>query len=667
MSMARAGPALEQAELLTLVKHLNLLIEAGKVGRAPEALREPPVKRLAQYDLRGATERLPMRVSYVLGKYAMGFARTGDQELLNDFCDIVHGAESPILLEDVPIALVGAAFWMDPTLRSEFESQQTLGQIESINAFVNAYVQSISTRALQNAGTDELNRHFAAFQRRRNGPNSKARSPKGLVANLSPQTRGIVANYAAALKREGTTHGVTSSDCYVLLLATALGRSFDPTLVAQLRVSLATLAVWRDISSFPEPSNEVHPVLGERPFDSRLWDAAATSAASAIRELTQSTSNGTNPAIVQTGARWPIRNVTLDAASLNALQRFVEYIIGFSRWSLEGGQLRCGITERLSAFDKEYRSVKKPVTSGSQLIMTLPEGLRDLFTQLQPYASDGERLREAAFECATALGDSDLAMWCFFALETAITWINRDMSALELGNRNEFARKALEQSGIPFAVVEHATQNNDNVIVDIRDGVIPSIADPQSGIVDLLTSAPELLEPFALAHPNQAQEFEEFGKAIVDLVQYSQAIRHDGKTASGWWSRFHRHALDPQIPTPPAFLQQLSPKAQRLVDAYAKVLREEDPHVIPRANEALAMQLQAHDNNGTTIFAITVGLSVAAVWSNLDSLSSGELFSDSLLGAAPFTDEARLFCKRAQTQVEWGLSGLLQTESVVGV
>lgn len=680
--MARAGPSLEPAELRTLAAHLHLLIDAGVAGRAPEALGESPEKRLEKFNLRIATDRLPMRVSYVLGKYAMPYARTGDPELLESFCEVVDETKQGFTRDDVRVALIAVAYWMDPTLRSEFAHKEALAQIEHVNAFVNAYVQSISTRALKHAPEDELNRHFAAMQRRRNGIDSKARSPFGLVKHLSSDVRGVIANYAAVLQGQGTTQGVTSNESYVLLLATALGRSFDPTLVAQLHVTLSTLSIWRTIKEFPALHSGVHPVLGLRQENDKLWNFAAKSAAKAIKALASPIDNGSSATGVQMPSRVPIMGNTLDAASLHALQHLVEYCIHYGTWLLHTSDTHHVPAMKFESFDAWYRDTDSPIITGGQLTSTLPNGLKLLFAQLQTVANDSNQLRAAALDCAKALGDTDMEMWCLFTLETAIAWRSNTLSSAELGERDMFIQRACELSGISVRNLRTAETSHvadAQITIDLRDKPI-SISDDQDAAVQIAThdeqhlsgnvvdisSLDELLEPFALAHPTQAREFFEFGRSIVELVEYSQSIREDGKTASGWWSRYHRNALNDQLPTTTAFLQNLSPRAMRLVDAYARVLRAEDPHIIPRANELLSAQLQNADD-GTYIYSITVGLAVSAVWANLNELSSGDLYSDSLLGAAPFAEMSKQFCKRAQIQLEWGLGGLLRAEQIAGV
>ncbi len=689
--MVRAGPPLEPEERRALERYVADLIRHGKAARTPEAIALSPAERWKPIDPETTTVRLPTRVSYALGSVALPFARTGNQRYLMDFAEILS-PESQYTKEDLSLALICVAYWMDPSLRTEFIRSDTLATLEGLTAFINAYVQSLSMRALRDAPSDELNRHFAAFQRRRNGPQAKARSPRGLLKRMNPQVQDVISTYANLLQGKASASGVGSLDHYVVLCACALGRAFDQTCVAQLHVALATSVIWRTLKEFPSASTHTHPVLGERPSDPALWDLAAVDAARAIRRLADLPPGASSPKLVQTPARNAIGNVMLSAEALEGLQHLNEYVIGFARWSVSNEANGVAAPAKLSTFDARYRNTTHPIADGTVLLSTLPPDLIAAFHDLATQAHEDSNLVEQfANQAAVALGDNDISSWCFLLFECAFSWQSHELSPIEIGERDEYIAQVIAffdgavepeaqnetQQIVHRSIPDAAPIAIDEPTIDLRDHVIGQAASPPRSTPDTTVAVSALdltaesllsddeLMPFTLANPQHAQELVEFGFAIADLVRLSQSLGENGQTASGWWSRFHRDAIDDGLPTPATFLERLSPRATRLADIYTEFLRAEDSRTATRAAQALAIPLNAlHDD--MTIRALTTGLAVSAIWTHMDEFSS-DLFSDALLGAAPFTEEAIHICHRAQRQLEWGLQGLLHVESIAGV
>lgn len=694
--MVRAGPSLEPEELRIFGDFVQRLITGGKAECTASTLERAPSARWASVAPEQAIERLPSRVSYVLGKYAMSFARDFSHEHLKGTAALAARADAKLSPHETRYVLMATALWMDPKLRAEFSQSASLSALEELNSFTNGYMQSISVRALDYAPPDELNRTFAAFQRRRHGITSKARSPKGLIRHLPQAAKDIIANYSSLLQGGGTSSGITSPDAYVMLLATALGRGYDTTLIAQLKVTLAAAIIWRSLPSFPSPGKGVHPALGPAKAENPLWKVAAKAAGVGLKELSHERTDGTPSDLVLPVANGPIHGVTLDATSVVALQRYIDYLTCFARWGTHKGATQLN----LQAFDSRYRRTTNPITSGISLLGTLPEELSNLLADIRQLKGSSTALHAAAEQVASVLGDTEQAPWCYLAIECASAWLSGSVSPLESGERGAFlqrlaaAEAAITESAPPPSahvptgatgrVMMHKPQprriqrphaeprSAAQPVIDLRNSTRQNEILPQTthmvDRVDLTAEAlmsDEELTPFALASPKVAQEFVDFGLAIADLVRMSQQMGNNGETASGWWSRFHRDALGDRVPNPASFLHKLSPKARRMVSIYTGILRAEDSRNVTRAGQALAIPLQQlHDDH--TLRALATGLAVASVWSNMDELS-GDLFSDALLGAAPFTEPARHLCHRAQVQVEWGLKGLLQNENVTNV
>src|SRR5262249_6042 len=146
--------------------------------------------------------------------------------------------------------------------------------------------------------------------------------------------------------------------------------------------------------------------IGARPeYDGERWDAAARVIQQALGAIGNATNLASNPEFVQTPARVPVANVSLDAKALTALQRLDDYVHAFRAWIRLDAAVTIAPEQRLATFDHAYRATNGPgqvATSGAKIVAMLPPGAMKVVANFDALLARGKRGDDIAEQLATA-------------------------------------------------------------------------------------------------------------------------------------------------------------------------------------------------------------------------------------------------------------------------